>query len=205
MFTSRTCANEELAREKKDFPIFRLPTGNSEQKLKEENQMQKFRVFRLVLVLTLLTAVLIVSGPVPVSQAQTKKKTSADMVEVKAAATKTDADGNQQITLHLTVKPGWYIYANPVGDPDFAGNETQVSVTGPAKPTDVKTTYPAGKVKSGAKYQIYEDKVVLTTTVRRAPGDNGALELTIQVNSCSHEGTCLFPGDIKLSVPSYRE
>ena len=167
--------------------------------------MQILHRLRWPFTAAILIVVLLLPGQIPGSQTPAKKKTSADMVEVKATATKADADGNQQITLHLTVKQGWYIYANPVGDPDFQDNETVVSVTGVAKPAEVKTAYPPGKVKAGAKYRIYEDKVLLTTTVRRVPGDNAALELNIQVNSCNHEGLCLFPGVIKLSVPSYRE
>jgi DsbC/DsbD-like thiol-disulfide interchange protein len=125
-------------------------------------------------------------------------------VTVQANATKTDAAGNQQITMKLIIEKGWHIYANPLDNADLKGNETTVTVTGQAKPLEVKTAYPAGKQVTlhGAKMRVYEGEVTLTTTVRRAPGDNAALQVTINVNACD-EHTCLPAGEIKLSVPSY--
>jgi DsbC/DsbD-like thiol-disulfide interchange protein len=132
------------------------------------------------------------------------KKGSAAKVTVQANATKTDAAGNQQITMKLTIEKGWHIYANPLDNADLKGNETKVTVTGQAKPLDVKTAYPAGKLVTvhGQTARIYEGEVTLTTTVRRASGDNAALQVTIDVNACNAT-SCLPSGEIKLSVPSY--
>src|SRR5207237_5234257 len=104
-------------------------------------------------------------------------------------ASKTDADGNQQITLRLIIAKGWYIYANPLDNADFKGNETTVTVSSPNKPLAAKTNYPKGKPHTSGdfNYKIYEGEVTLTTTVRRAAGDIGPLQVNIQVNSCSSE------------------
>jgi hypothetical protein len=141
-------------------------------------------------------------GRMSVGLAQAKKD-SSDKVAVQASATATDAAGNQQITLKLTIARDWYLYANPVGNDDLKGNETTVRVTSQAPTAEVKTTYPPGKAvnKYGTDFRIYEGEVTLTTLVRRAPGDTGPLQVTIGVNSCSNQGICLKPGAIKVTVP----
>ncbi len=159
---------------------------------------------RTVALLTLLAATLTLSGQLPESLAQGAKN-SAGKVKVQVNATKADAAGNQQITLKLTIEKDWYIYANPVGNDDFKGNETVVKVTGPTPPLEVKTNYPAGKLHAdaGISYKVYEGEVTLTTVVRRAAGDTAPLQVTINVHSCNQVSKiCLLPGEIKLSVPA---
>jgi DsbC/DsbD-like thiol-disulfide interchange protein len=160
---------------------------------------------RLILALAILAGTLTLSGPVATSQTPEKKKDSSAKVTVQAAASKTDAAGIQQITLKLIIEKGWYIYANPLENETYKDNETRVSVSGPTPPIEVKTAYPPGKIHGAGtdSYKIYEGEVILTTMVRRAPGDNAPLLLDLHVNSCSHAGLCLKGAEIKLSIPAY--
>jgi hypothetical protein len=155
---------------------------------------------RRSIALTLLAAVALLHGPV-FSQDPPKKKDSSGKVNVKAVAGKIGADGTQTITLNLMIEKGWYIYANPVGNEDFKGNETTVKVSSKPAPADAKTTYPAGQKYD--TYNVYKEQVMITTVVRRAAGDTAPLQLSIHVNSCSYESMiCLLPGEIKLTVPN---
>jgi DsbC/DsbD-like thiol-disulfide interchange protein len=165
-------------------------------------------ISRLIPAAALLAGVLLFSGPALHGQAQEKKKTSADKVTVQATASKTDAAGNQQITMRLLIEKGWHIYANPLGNDEFTGNETKVFVTGQAQPADVKTAYPPGKMVefAGAKVKIYDGEVTLVTYVRRAQGDNGPLQVRIKVNACNHDTLVCWPaGEITLNVPAYTQ
>jgi thiol:disulfide interchange protein len=126
--------------------------------------------------------------------------------EVKASvkADKAGGDGKQTIQLTLTINKGWYLYANPVGNEDFAANATTVTVTSKPKPQKVDVGYPPGKVKKDAvigEYKIYEDQVTIPVRVQRPPGDTGALELSVRVNACNAKGFCLPPGTLKVTVP----
>ena len=134
------------------------------------------------------------------SEAQAGGK-SDSKVKASAKASKVGADGNQKISITLEIEKGWYIYANPVGDEDFENNKTRVSLKAKDK-VEFNVTYPPGKVKveDKIKLNIYEDKVVIETTVQRTTGDTSPLQISIDVNSCN-KGTCLLPGTVKLTVP----
>lgn len=162
--------------------------------------MHNLKPHRRLLTLALLAAVALLHGT-SFSQDPPKKKDSSGKVNVKATASKIGADGTQTITLNLTIEKGWYIYANPVGNEDFKGNETTVKVISKPAPAEVKTNYPAGQKYD--TYNVYKEQVTLTTVVRRAAGDTAPLQLSIHVNSCSSDSMiCLLPGEIKVTVPN---
>ncbi len=131
---------------------------------------------------------------------------SDDEVKITAKASKIDPAGKQSITLSLTIKEGWYIYANPVGNEDFENAATMVKIKGKNKLDDVKVTFPAGKEKVDKvgkeviKLRIYEDKVNIQADVRRGTGDTGPLEVSIRIQACSKKGVCLQPAVVKLKV-----
>jgi DsbC/DsbD-like thiol-disulfide interchange protein len=138
----------------------------------------------------------------PWGTAQEESQKSDKEIKASVKAERPDADGKQKIELTLMVNKGWYIYANPVGNEDLASNATTVTVN--PKPASVEISYPAGKEKKDkivGDYRIYEDKVVIPLQIRRAAGDNAALELTVRVNACNVKGFCLPPGTTKVTVP----
>jgi len=146
--------------------------------------------------LALLAGVALTLGP-----AQGGGKKSDAEVKAAAKADPTGRDGKQTIHLTLTINKGWYIYANPVGNEDFAANATTVSVKSKLQAIDI--VYPAGKLKKDnvvGDYRIYEDQVTIPIQVRRAPGDAGPLELNVRVNACNTKMFCLPPGTIKVTV-----
>src|SRR5947208_44785 len=71
---------------------------------------------------------------------------SETKVKATATATKLDKNGMQKVTITLDIDKSWYVYANPVGDKDFADNRTTISFKANGKVVaDVK--YPVGKGK----------------------------------------------------------
>jgi uncharacterized protein YyaL (SSP411 family) len=132
-------------------------------------------------------------------------KKSDSVVKAKAGVTpeKPDIDGKQVVTLTLTIDKGWHIYANPPGLDDLVPVQTTVMVNAKTKPQDVQMEYPQGQVISDkilGKYRVYEDKVSIMATVRRATGDMSPLEVTVKFQSCNDK-QCLLPATIKVTVP----
>jgi uncharacterized protein YyaL (SSP411 family) len=136
------------------------------------------------------------------ASAQGAKKSDA-MVKVEVKADKPDADGKQLVTLTLTVHEGWHIYANPPGLKDLEDVQTTVTITAKTKPEEVKVEYPEFKViddKVLGKYRVYEGKVTIKATVRRAKGDTSPLEVSVKLQACDDK-QCLLPATIKRTVP----
>jgi DsbC/DsbD-like thiol-disulfide interchange protein len=134
--------------------------------------------------------------------AQGKKSDSE--VKVTATATKPDGSGKQVITVTLLHNQGWHTYANPVGNPDFASNETVVKVFAKGKPIDAKVEYPIGKVikdKVVGDYKVYENKIDIKAAIQRSPGDNSPLEVSVRIIACHEKGVCLLPATPKVAVP----
>jgi DsbC/DsbD-like thiol-disulfide interchange protein len=128
-------------------------------------------------------------------------KESKDAVKVTATADKPDGSGNQNVTITLDIDPKWHLYANPVKNEDMVSAQTVVKLAAGAKLEDVKITYPPGKQKkdSAGTYDIYEGKVEIKATIRRAKDDNSPLDASIQVSACD-EVKCLLPSTIKIKV-----
>src|SRR5262249_7612847 len=128
---------------------------------------------------------------------------SDSVVKAKATAGKTGTDGKQEVTIDLTVTKNFHIYANPVGNDDFASNQTSVTITGKTKLEGVKVDYPAGTVvkdKVLGDYKVYKDKATIKATVTRAKGDTGPLTVVIKIQACDDK-RCLEPAKITLTVP----
>jgi len=150
--------------------------------------------------LAVLAASFLSLGPV---QGGGKKSDSEIKVSVKTD--RPGADGKQTVHLTLTINKGWYIYANPVGNEDFAANATTVTVK--PKPQGLDVLYPSGKLKKdnvagqSIEYRVYEERVTIPIQLQRAAGDTSALDVTVRVNACNTKGFCLPPGTIKVTVP----
>lgn len=105
-------------------------------------------------------------------------------VKVTHVVSKADSAGKQKVTFTLDIKEGWHLYANPVGDEEYAPNATQIK----AKGATIKVTYPPGKVKTdneGGKvrsFNVYKGKVQIVAEITRS-ADTPA-ELTLQYNAC---------------------
>jgi uncharacterized protein YyaL (SSP411 family) len=136
---------------------------------------------------------------VQVAQAGGAKK-SDSVVRIRAVAGKPHADGEQLVTVTLTIDEGWHLYANPVPK-DFPGIPVTVTV-GP-KAQAVKVEYPAGKpVKDelAGDHQVYEGEAVIKAHVKRDKGDPGPMEVNVKVQACNKD-KCLLPAVVKVTVP----
>jgi thiol:disulfide interchange protein len=151
---------------------------------------------RCVGVLAAVLAGLAAGGP---AAAQGTKSDS--VVKAEARADK-PVDGKQVVTVTLQIDPKYYLYANPVGNPDYESNQVKVSLS-KGKVESFKVDYPAGTVKKDAvvgDYKVYTGKVVIKAAVQRAKGETGPLELAIKLQACSGRA-CLFPATVKVAVP----
>jgi hypothetical protein len=138
----------------------------------------------------------------PTARGQGAKKSDA-VVKVTIAPEKPSADGTQVVSIMLAHDAGWHTYANPVGLDDLAAAQTTVTVTGKNKLDDVKVDYPPGKLikdKIVGDYKVWEDKVTIKATVRRAKGDTGPLEVAVKFQACTDK-QCLLPATVKQTVP----
>ena len=125
---------------------------------------------------------------------------SDKVVKASAKASKPDADGKQTVTITLDVEKPFHLYANPVGNKDFEKVATTVKVA--SKVSGATIDYPAGTVhkdKDVGDYKIYEGKVTIKASVRRARGDTGPLKLTVKLQACDSK-RCLLPATIKLTA-----
>ena len=124
--------------------------------------------------------------PKPAGDAPKAPTESADVVKATLKLGEKNAKGERPFTLTLTVSPDWHIYANPVGDHELLGSQTDVSLP---KGT-IAANYPKGKPitdSSGAKYSIYEGTIEITGTL--TPGSE-EFELRVKLVACK-EGKCL--------------
>ena len=106
------------------------------------------------------------------------------------------------VTLTLAIESGWHLYANPVGNEDFADNQTVVAAVPKSKHEVLKVEYPAGKPvkdKTVGDYKVYEDTISIKAEVRRAKDSTDPLELNVKVQACNDK-TCLLPATVKVKV-----
>jgi DsbC/DsbD-like thiol-disulfide interchange protein len=146
------------------------------------------------------TAVLVMAS----AGVQAGAKKSDSEVKVSATATKLDAAGKQVVTVTLMHNKGWHTYANPVGNEDFEGNKTVVTISAKVKPGAVTVDYPVGKItkdKIVGDYKIYDDRTDIRATVQRARGDTSPLEISVRILACHSKGVCLLPATVKVTVP----
>lgn len=129
---------------------------------------------------------------------------SAKKVKVQASAAKADDQGNQVITVNVKIDPGWYIYANPVehNKDNLNRNKTTLAISSKVKLDAIKIEYPPGKLKKddGNEFKIYEGDATIRATIRRAKGDSGPLEWSLEVNACNAK-VCLPPGIVTFTTP----
>jgi len=165
--------------------------------------MERLRQRRVIAVVFLSGLTALIAGGAGRLSAQAGKK-ELSPTKVTATATKPDADGQQVVTVTMTIESPWYAYANPVGLEDLEGAQTTVKIASKAgKLEDVKIEYPPGKLKKDTlvgNYKVYEEKVSIKGTVRRAKGDTGPLDVTVKYMTCNPKGVCLPPETAKLTV-----
>lgn len=140
---------------------------------------------------------------IAISSAEAAPRKSSDVVKLDVKAGKPDADGNQVLTITLTMEAGWHTYANPVGNKELIAAQTKVAVAGKAKPEAVKVEYPEGKVVKDATigdYKVYEGQTTITAKIKRAKGDSGPLEVSVRLQACTDK-MCLLPDTLKATVP----
>jgi hypothetical protein len=151
-------------------------------------------------ILPLVVAAVLFSSWLPVASAAPESK---DAVKITATADKPDSDGKQTVTITIDIQKPWHLYANPVKNEDMVNSQTVVKITANDKPLD-KTAikYPTGTEKKDAtvgNYMIYEGKIEITATVRRAKDDTNPLEAAVTLSACD-ETKCLMPSTVKVKV-----
>jgi hypothetical protein len=161
------------------------------------------RSFRGWATLAVLAAVAVLAFlTVGRSPARTPAKTDS-VVEVTVAAEKPDADGKQVLTVTLDVEPGWYIYANPVGDELFEKAQAKVEVTREGKLIAVKFDYPEGKLikEELIEYRVYERKVAIKGTLQRGKDDSRPLKVSVRFQGHSRKFVCLPRTVVERTLP----
>jgi DsbC/DsbD-like thiol-disulfide interchange protein len=143
-----------------------------------------FRLVQLTGVSLVLSGVALVFGGTADAKAGDKKVPS--QVKLTATAAKPDADGRQVITITMNINKDWHAYANPVQCEDLEAVQTTVKIAS-ANKIQVKISYPEGKRNGNGKltHYIYEGKVEIQAIVTRAPGDTGALEVSVKYVTCN--------------------
>src|SRR5262249_54797921 len=120
----------------------------------EEQDMNLFRLLgRTALLLAGLSLVCLTAA------VHGRPDKSDSKVKITAEASVPDAEGRQLVVLNLAIEKGWHLYANPVGNKDLEGAQTNVLIKAGQPLRDVKINYPAGKVekdKTVGDYSIYE-------------------------------------------------
>jgi hypothetical protein len=118
----------------------------------------------------------------PLSRAGAGGGNKKEIVIVSATATKPDAEGRQQITFVLDIKPGVYLWANPVQNPDLEAARTTIRFPSQKRFQSAKIEYPPGKrVMEGQDiFYLYEGKTVIKALVTRMAGDNDPVEAIVR-------------------------
>lgn len=132
--------------------------------------------------------------------AQLKKSDS--VVKVEAKAGKIADDGSQDVTVTLNIDKGWHLYANPVGNDDLTDNQVVVALGAKNELQNVKVAYPEGKLhvdKVVGNYKIYEGKVTIKASLRRAKGDTDPIDVSVKVQACD-ASQCLVPATVKTTA-----
>jgi hypothetical protein len=152
----------------------------------------------------LVLAIAAVTGLMLAATYATAAPKSADKVKITPKATAPDADGNQLLTLELTIEKPFHLYANPTGNETFEENQVVVKVDAREKPESVKVEYPAGELHkdkaTGETFKIYEGTITIKAKVQRVKGDTSPLQVSIFLAACN-ETTCLPVSTVKLNVP----
>ncbi len=136
----------------------------------------------------------------PASQGGIPK--SNTVVKLLAKASKRQAK-RRTVTLTLTIKKPWHIYANPVKNRILDGADTKVTIRQGDKTVDAKIVYPKKPKKIADKtvgdYFVYEGNVVIIAEVKDVDA-NQALKVEVQLQACN-DNTCLLPAKLTAEVP----
>jgi DsbC/DsbD-like thiol-disulfide interchange protein len=156
-------------------------------------------VLRLASVSLLLGAVALLLVGTPVVGAGGKKEPSK--VKLTATAGPLAKDGTQVVTITMDIEKDWHAYANPVKFEELEAAQTTVSIASGTKLQAVNIDYPEGKRETVGKdtYYVYEGKVEIKATVKRAAGDVGPLDVSVKYMVCN-KSMCLAPEQVKLQV-----
>ena len=148
--------------------------------------------------LALLTGVAIPFAAAALLQAQAGTK-SGSVVKVTAKL-EHSAPGKDVVVVKFDVQKSWHIYANPVGNEDFASSQTSIKILAKVAPK-VSVDYPAGReyVLMGEKLRIYEGSFEIRATVEREAGATGPMEAVVRISACDDK-SCLLPDVIKIPL-----
>ncbi len=155
-------------------------------------------------ILSFLAAVTVLTSFVAASDPPTSRKKSADVVKIKTKLDKADADGKQLLTVTLSIDKQYHLYANPVGQEDFEKSQTTLTIDGASKPEVINIDYPKGKIIKDplvGHYAVYEGEVAIKATIKRKPGSQDNLEVSVKLQACS-ESSCLPPATLSAKVES---
>ena len=131
-------------------------------------------------------------------QAQAGAK-SGSVVKVTAKV-EHSSPGKDVVVVHFDVQKPWHIYANPVGNDEYADSQTSIKVLAKTAPK-VRVDYPAGKdyVLLGEKLKIYDGSFEIRATIERAAGATEPLEAVVRISACDDK-SCLLPEVLRIPV-----
>ncbi len=132
---------------------------------------------------------------------------SPDVVSVDLDKAATSNGTDWQVTILLTIKEGWHVYANPSGTENLL--PTRVVSSDESVLKIVKVDYPAGVEKvlstSGqGKVRVYEGKVSIQVQGRFLGDLKSPRALTVRFQACN-DRACLAPASVSVRVANLAE
>jgi DsbC/DsbD-like thiol-disulfide interchange protein len=125
-------------------------------------------------------------------------------VQVKIDSKTQDSAGRPQIDITVSIKPGWSIFANPIGAKDTEGLMTKLTIGEATENKGIKISYPMGQVKQAdhiGQYFVYENTIVLNVTLEgQQPMTDLEFKLFVQPFSVER-GLCIAPKTFALRLP----
>jgi hypothetical protein len=112
-------------------------------------------------------------------------------VTMDIAAGMPDGDGKLKITVTLTIRIGYYVFANPPGNEYADDLKPILRVAGKNVAKDVLITYPKGEVVKDeiiGDYRVYKGAVKLEAVVQRPRQDAESLTVSVRLRPFDHRG-----------------
>jgi DsbC/DsbD-like thiol-disulfide interchange protein len=135
--------------------------------------------------------------------ASAQSNDSSKVVKVSIQPEASSTTEQKSFTITLEIAKGWHVYANPVGNPDLASVQTNISVKSEGTTLPAKVTYPAGMLVQDAivgNYSTYEGTVKIKVTAPLPRNQGQAPEVVVKYQACN-EKSCLAPAVANLKLP----
>lgn len=135
-----------------------------------------------MLTLCLLSMSLIGQPESPQTAKQAPSEAWKRAVEIKAEAKPTDAKSVQTVSVRMTIKPNFYVFARPQSEEFLKDAEIDLAIKTKNPKTRATITYPNGFEEGfrDLRWTKYQGEITIHAVVQRAEGDNTPLECTLR-------------------------